>query len=90
MNDLNEIHRTLGQIESNIIILVQSVRELREYQLNMNGRVGRAEEEIKDIKPHIEDYKINKKRAIMGLLGIGSATGVIGGKIGAWFTGFMS
>ncbi len=89
MNDLNEIHRTLGQIETNVTVLVQSVKELREYQIRMNGSIGKAHNRIDDLEPHVNDYKANKKRAILGLVGLGGATGVIGGKIGALFTSIL-
>jgi len=56
----------------------------------MNGSIGKAHIRIDDLEPHIEDYKINKKRAIVGLIGIGGATGVIGSKISALVSGWLS
>jgi len=56
----------------------------------MNGSIGKAHNRIDDIEPHVEDYRVNKKRAIMGLIGLGGATGIIGGKLGSWLAGLMS
>lgn len=55
----------------------------------MNGSIGKAHNRIDDIEPHVEDYRTNKKRAIMGLVGLGGATGLIGGKLGSWLAGLM-
>jgi hypothetical protein len=89
MNDLNEVHRSLGQIETNVTVLVQSVKELREYQLRMNGSVGKAHDRLDNLEPHVEDYKVTKQRAVMGLIGIGGLTGIIGGKMAELLGGFI-
>lgn len=83
MSDLNEIHRAVGQIESNVLVLMNSVKELREYQLTMNGKADRAHGRIDEIQPHVEDYKKTKKTAIMGLIGLGGMSGVFGSKVAA-------
>ena len=89
MTDIDEISYKLGAIQADLSTVVVSVKELKEYQLRMNGSINKAWVEIEEIKPHVEDYKTNKKRAVMGLIGLGGATGVIGGKIGAWFTAVL-
>lgn len=89
MNDMNEVHRSLGQIESNVTSLMQTVREVRDYQIKMNGAIGKAHVRIDQMEPHVKDYTETKKKAIIGLLSLGGLTGLIGGKIGAFFSGLL-
>ena len=90
MSDIDEISYRLGAIQSDLTALNVHAKETKEYLLRMNGSIAKAWTEIDEMKPHIEDYKVNKKRAIMGLIGLGGATGVIGGKISAVISGWLS
>lgn len=80
MSDTHELYRAIGNIETNVTILVQSVKELREYQMNMNGKVNKAHDRIDEIAPHVEDYKATKRRAIGIGVSLAGVTGLIGGK----------
>jgi hypothetical protein len=89
MKDIDEISYKLGAIHSDVSTLVESVKELRDYQREMNGKVKKAHDLINEIAPHVEDYKTTKRHAIMALFGLGGLTGIIGGKISSVLTNFF-
>jgi len=55
----------------------------------MNGSIGKAHDRLDNVEPHVEDYKVTKQRAVMGLIGIGGLTGVIGGKMAELLGGII-
>lgn len=75
MSEIDEVSRSLGKLEMQSGIIMDSLKRIDEKLTIQNGSIAKAHGRLDTVAEIANDWKVTKRRGVMAIIGLGAAGG---------------